>query len=301
MPARTISAIAASVSKRLLPQLASERRKLRVRPAEPPCRWRSRPSSCGQRCRNSSWPPPDDPSPIGCPRRRRSTSPRSLSVSSHSTSAPPGTRPSACSANAAGTGCRCHRAHRFEELSRWAPSIPPPPRVAQRLSATALARAAAASVQRNDPILQIVELEAERIPTERIGQHQIRTGVDVAPMNCAHSLGVGQVPHFGRVARFEPEREQAGSHRTVGEKSHRSDGRPIDERTWSLLGHDDVSRLRRWNDRRSSGVAPPKDRAPLDPPVSKYRETPLGRDTAGAVTGEDRWQRTRQANPAPVS
>ena len=68
-----------------------------------------------------------------------------------------------------------------------------------------------------DAVLEAVQPEPEAVAAERVGEQDPRTGLEVAAMDPADDLGLGQVPDLGRVAELETGREEHRAHRPVGE------------------------------------------------------------------------------------
>ena len=74
------------------------------------------------------------------------------------------------------------------------------------------------AVQFAHPVLGAVQFQARRIAAERIGQKQVRSGIDRAAIQRADLLGLVHVPQLRRVARAEAHVEQVGAGGAISQK-----------------------------------------------------------------------------------
>ena len=72
-------------------------------------------------------------------------------------------------------------------------------------------------VELGDAVLEAVQAEPHPVATERVGHEDLRPGVEVAAMDPADDVRLGQVPDLGRVAEHQAVGEEHRAHRAVGE------------------------------------------------------------------------------------
>ena len=96
-------------------------------------------------------------------------------------------------------------------------------------------------VQLVDAILVAREAEPEAIAAEGVGEQDAGTGVEVAAMDAAHDVRVGQVPDLRRIAELEAGLEEHRAHRAVGE-----DGATAVEERRESVGHRRVTHGDAW-------------------------------------------------------
>ena len=90
-------------------------------------------------------------------------------------------------------------------------------------------------VELGNPVAEIVEIEAEAVPTEGVGEDDVGAGVDEASMHLFDEVPLFDVEQLGTASTFEAEREEGGPHRPVGHQVAVV-GEQIGERRVSSLG-----------------------------------------------------------------
>ena len=146
-----------------------------------------------------------------------STSSAADMVSIQSTSAPPAANACACSAKAAAASSMVS-GPRGTISSPVGPIEPATTTGRPAASATPRATRAAAQVQLGHPLLGLVQLQPMPAAAEAVGQDDVSAGLDEAAMHGRDPLGMPDVPQLRAVAGRQAQREQAGTHPTVGEQ-----------------------------------------------------------------------------------
>ena len=71
------------------------------------------------------------------------------------------------------------------------------------------------AVDLRHPALQVVHAKARPVGPERVGHHDPRAGIQVAPVDAPHDVRSVEVPDLGRVAELEAGGEEHGAHRAI--------------------------------------------------------------------------------------
>ncbi len=111
--------------------------------------------------------------------------------------------------------------------------------------------------------------QPQAVAAERVGQDDARAGGQVAALDPAHDIRVGQVPGLRRVAELESGREEHRAHRPVGqdrtalveERPESGAGRPAVDGPAGGEVREEVRIDRSGIDRRPAGVRRPRDDA----------------------------------------
>ena len=113
------------------------------------------------------------------------------------------------------------RAERLEDLA-GRPDVAGDERVPAALLDLGAREHGGGAIELGHALLEVVHREARAVSAERVREHDLRAGLEVAAVHLAHELGMQQVPGLRRLAEAQAVLEEQGPHRAVGERGRRT-------------------------------------------------------------------------------